>query len=108
LTAGRDQQSRLQSERAVTLYQRGGFLFRETSCEFYFSKDFDNVFRVDANRVGFAKEKNDMEISWRANSRGSLKGISLPRKLSALAVTHLPRGAAQKAGRVNPKSERPA
>ena len=31
-----------------------------------FFENLNNVFRVDTNRVGLTKEKNDMEISWRA------------------------------------------
>ena len=31
-----------------------------------FFENLDNVFRVDANGVGFAEEENDMKISWRA------------------------------------------
>jgi hypothetical protein len=31
-----------------------------------FFENLDNVFRVDTNRVGLTKLKNDVEISWRA------------------------------------------
>jgi len=59
LTAGRDQKSR----HALSAWR---LFVSQNILRILFFEDFDNVFRVDANRVGFAKEENDMKISWRA------------------------------------------
>jgi hypothetical protein len=42
-----------------------------------FFENLDNVFRVDTNRVGLTKLKNDVEISWRAKLAWFIEGVLL-------------------------------
>jgi len=55
-----------------------------------FSENLDNVFRVDANRVGLAKEKNDVKISRLLYTLSRASSLRKPN--AAIAGARLSRG----------------
>jgi hypothetical protein len=64
------------------------FCFCEAILRILFLEKLDSVFRLDANGVSFAEEKNDMKISWRAKLSWVIERVLRtvrPRKRSGLS-----------------------